>query len=274
MPEFIYYCLVLWKTANESSYLRLIHDPAFNIHDRFQLNEPTVKSKNTMNKLNTKIPNHVALIMDGNGRWATQKNKPRNEGHLAGTNHLRTVIETFFKFGISHLSFYGFSTENWNRPKSEIAGIFSLLTKSIDSELQHIIDMKLKFVHIGRKERLPAKVKKSLIDMELSTESKDVNGIVSLAFNYGSRQEILDATKQIILHNLKPIEIDKNVITDHLYTAGIPDVDLLIRTGGEKRISNFLLWQSVNAKFISTDILWPDFTEKHVEGFLKSYSQI
>ena len=219
-------------------------------------------------------PHHVALIMDGNGRWATQKNKTRSEGHLAGTNHLGSVIETFFNCGVSHLSFYGFSTENWNRPKSEITGIFSLLTKSIDSELQHIVDMKLKFIHIGSKRRLPGNVRKSLVDMERSTKFSDANGVLSLAFNYGSRQEILEATKRIIDKDLKSVAIDKNVISEHLYTAGIPDVDLLIRTGGEKRISNFLLWQSVDAKFVSTDTLWPDFTGQHVECILNSYNQM
>ena len=227
-----------------------------------------------MNELNPKIPNHVALIMDGNGRWATQKNKTRSEGHLAGTNHLGSVIETFFNCGVSHLSFYGFSTENWNRPKSEITGIFSLLTKSIDRELQRLIDMKLKFIHIGSKQRLPFKVRKSLVAMEQSTKFSDANGVLSLAFNYGARQEIIDATKQIIGNKLESIAIDKNVISEHLYTAGIPDVDLLIRTGGEKRISNFFLWQSVDAKFISTNTLWPDFTGRHVECILRSYNQI
>ena len=152
-----------------------------------------------MNCENPKKPFHVALIMDGNGRWATKRNKKRVEGHTAGLKHLNSIIKTFFSNGASHLSFYAFSTENWSRPKSEVSGIFSLLVKSVDDHLQEIADMKLRFIHLGDKHRLPNNVKKALISMENNTNYPDYEGTLALAFNYGSRSEIVDAA------NIKPI---------------------------------------------------------------------
>ena len=218
-------------------------------------------------------PRHVAIIMDGNGRWATQRGKPRHEGHLAGTKHLKSIITRLFEGGIYHLSLYGFSTENWSRPRSEIRGIFSLLTKSIDRELIGISKMRLRLLHLGSKKNLPTSVTKALDKMEKHTNFPDPKGTIALAFNYGSRSEILEATKNLVTHNVASGNIDEPLVSDHLHTKGLPNVDLLIRTGGEKRLSNFLLWQSVNAKFVSTETLWPDFTEQHVESILKSYNQ-
>ena len=227
-----------------------------------------------MSDLNGKIPRHVALIMDGNGRWARQRNKTRSEGHSAGTKSLRPIIKSFFALGVSNLSFYGFSTENWNRPKSEIGGIFSLLIESVDRELSEIADMKLKFVHIGDKQGLPMKVRKALIKMEKATDVRDHKGIIALAFNYGSRAEIVDAAKTIVRDFSCPNEINQELVNRHLHTTNMPEVDLLIRTGGEKRLSNFLLWQSVNAKLVTIDTLWPDFKEEDVKAILQSYKHL
>lgn len=226
-----------------------------------------------MYKTKENCPRHVAIIMDGNGRWATQRQKPRHDGHLAGTKHLKPIITMLFERGISHLSLYGFSTENWSRPKSEIRGIFSLLTKSIDKELTDISKMRLRLLHLGSKKNLPTSVTKSLDKMEKNTNFRNPKGTIALAFNYGSRSEILNATKNFVTDNVASGNINEKLVSDQLYTNGLPDVDLLIRTGGEKRLSNFLLWQSVNARFVSTETLWPDFTEKQVESILKSYNQ-
>lgn len=226
-----------------------------------------------MNCKNPQKPFHVALIMDGNGRWAAKRNKKRAEGHTAGIKHLRSIIKTFFSNGASHLSFYGFSTENWSRPKSEVSGIFSLLVKSVDDQLQEITDMRLKFIHLGDKRKLPNNVKNALIKMETNANYPDYEGTLALAFNYGSRSEIVDAANMIATKYKNPNDIDQNTLTEHLQTKNLPKVDLLIRTGGEKRLSNFLLLQSVNAEFVSTDTLWPDFTSKHVEGILKSHQR-
>ena len=222
---------------------------------------------------NEPSPRHVAIIMDGNGRWATQRQKSRHEGHLAGTTHIKSIITMLFEHRISNLSLYGFSTENWHRPRSEIRGIFSLLTKSIYKELSDISEMQLRLIHLGSKTNLPTSVTKALNKMENATRFRNPKGTIALAFNYGSRSEILYVAKTFANRNVSPSKINQKLVGDNLYTRGLPDVDLLIRTGGEKRLSNFLLWQSVNAKFVTTETLWPDFTAKHMESILRCYNQ-
>ena len=219
------------------------------------------------------IPNHVAIIMDGNGRWASAKGKTRSEGHSEGSKNLRPVIERFFKSGVSYLTLYAFSTENWKRPKIEIDNLFSLLTNSLNDQLDSINRLGIKLMFLGEREKLPRTLKQKINEGEKITHN-NTKGTLSIALNYGSRAEIVNATKMIVREYNCPSEINAEIVSNRLYTADIPDVDLLIRTGGEKRLSNFLLWQSVDAKFMTTETLWPDFRSEHVEALLESYEKL
>ncbi|MCR4393227.1 MAG: polyprenyl diphosphate synthase [Dehalococcoidales bacterium] len=218
------------------------------------------------------LPNHVAIIMDGNGRWAERRGLPRSAGHQAGFNRIRTAVKTMLLHNIKYLTVYSFSTENWNRPAEEVKAILDLLVNNIDREAEELNHQQVQLRHIGRLNELPENVRDAII--RACTLTRNNNRLIfSFAFNYGGRIEILDAARRLLACQIPPENLDEKVWTSNLYTAGLPDVDLLIRTGGELRISNFLLWQSAYAEFYFTRILWPDFTRRHLEKALEVYSR-
>ncbi|MCP1997531.1 undecaprenyl diphosphate synthase [Flavobacterium sp. HSC-61S13] len=220
------------------------------------------------------LPNHLAIIMDGNGRWAKQKGFLRIIGHENGAKSVRTTVETCTKLGIKNLTLYAFSTENWNRPKLEVDSLMKLLVKSLKRELKTFIKHDIALNAIGNLSSLPSSVQKELNEVIDKTKSNS-KMTLTLALSYGSREEIINATKQIcekVKNNIISIaNIDESIINEHLYTHNLPDVDLVIRTSGEQRISNFLLWQIAYAEFYFTEVLWPDFTQDHLCQALLSY---
>ena len=219
------------------------------------------------------LPNHIAIIMDGNGRWAEQHRLPRFEGHVAGVQSARSTIRYLNnKYHIKYLTFYGFSTENWDRPEVEVGGIFHLFESILDKEAQELHKERVKLCHLGRLEGLPQGLQQ-VIKRALELTKKNTGLTLSFAFNYGGRAEILDAVRHIIAEGIPPQNIDEGLFSNYLYTADLPDVDLLIRTGGEIRISNFLIWQAAYSEYYFTDVLWPDFDEKEIEKALLSYKQ-
>jgi undecaprenyl diphosphate synthase len=222
------------------------------------------------------LPKHLAIIMDGNGRWAKQRGLLRTLGHESGTKSVKKIIEACANLGIENLTLYAFSTENWNRPKIEIEALMKVLVNSLIKELPTLEKNNIKMNAIGNLEKLPSKAQKELQDViqKTATNSKLV---LTLALSYGSRQELVNAVKKIsdkVKNNIISIDkIDDSIINQHLYTHNLPDVDLLIRTSGEHRISNFLLWQIAYAELYFTDILWPDFKEDDLYEAIISYQK-
>lgn len=221
------------------------------------------------------VPRHVAIIMDGNGRWATrQKLRSRIHGHREGANSVRAVVTCCRKLGISYLTLYAFSKENWARPKAEIKALWGLLESFLKSELPELIEKEICLRHIGDVEDIPATVLKRLKKTEELTAGFD-KLIVNLALNYGGRQEILRAAKlfagDILNGRLGIGQISPELFSEYLYTAGCPDPDLVIRTGGEIRVSNFLLWQIAYAELYFTEVLWPDFREANFMEALEEF---
>ncbi|MGY8886502.1 MAG: isoprenyl transferase [Flavobacteriales bacterium] len=220
------------------------------------------------------LPKHLAIIMDGNGRWAKQQGLLRALGHENGTKSVRVVVEACAELNIPFLTLYAFSTENWNRPKREVELLMKLLVSSLKKEIKTLQDNEIKLTAIGNLDTLPKKVYKELL--EVIDKTKDnTNMTLTLALSYGSREELVKTVKEISLkvkNNLISRDaIDESVINNHLYTRNLPDVDLLIRTSGEQRISNFLLWQLAYAELYFTDTLWPDFTKTHLFEALLNY---
>ncbi len=226
-------------------------------------------------KINTKfIPKHVAVIMDGNGRWAKKRGLTRVLGHRKGVNAVRETVEAAAELNIEALTLYTFSTENWNRPKSEINTLMSILVNSLKKELPTFQKNNVKLQTIGNIEKLPKKAKKELKETIEKTKN-NTHLTLTLALNYGSREEIVNTTKliskKIVNNELKVEEIDENTINNHLYTFTLPDVDFLIRTSGELRISNFLLWQIAYAELFFTEVLWPDFNKEEFYKAIINY---
>ncbi len=220
----------------------------------------------------TSLPNHVAFIMDGNGRWAEKHGLPRLEGHRAGMENTHSIISYLDKLHIRYATLYSFSTENWSRPQEEIGGLLTILGESIAKEAIELHQRGVRLRHLGHLERLPKQLKQA-INWALKL-TKNNNGMtLNLAFDYGGRLEILDAVRSIITKGISPQDVDEKLFSNYLYTAGLPDVDLVIRTGGELRISNFLLWQSAYSEYYFTEVLWPDFNAKEAEEALIAYSQ-
>ena len=223
---------------------------------------------------NSRLPNHIAIIMDGNGRWAKQKGLIRILGHESGTKAVRETVEACAEFGINHLTLYAFSTENWNRPKLEIQTLMKLLVKSLKKEIKTLQENKIKLTAIGCLKDLPEKAYKEL---EFVTEKTKNNThmTLNLALSYGSREELVNVVKELsvkVKNNIISAEsIDESIINKHLYTNNLPDVDLLIRTSGEQRISNFLLWQIAYAELYFTDIFWPDFKKENLVEAIVDY---
>ena len=218
------------------------------------------------------LPQHVAIIMDGNGRWAKQRGLSRLVGHKQGATTARNVLGIFNEYKIPCLTLYAFSTENWNRPRAEIRGLFQLLEENIDEVTSFAQEKSIKLCHLGKLDKLPRKIQR-ILRQALELTQNNTAMTVSLAFNYGARDEIVEATRHLALNGVPAHNIDENAISQHLYTNGIPDPDLIIRTGGEMRLSNFLLWQAAYAEIYFTPILWPDFDRKEIDDALTAYSQ-
>ena len=221
-----------------------------------------------------KVPHHLAVIMDGNGRWAKKRNKNRVFGHSKGINAVRKIVEESVRLKIKYLTLYAFSAENWNRPEEEISILMQLLLKSLKNEFKKFVKNKIKLNVVGNISLLPKSVKEEL-SYVLKETSKNKQLVLTLALSYSGREEIQNAMKKIcfkVKNNIIPIEkIDQSTINEHLYTENLPDVDLLIRTSGEKRISNFLLWKIAYAELYFSEVLWPDFNEKNLHEALLNY---
>jgi undecaprenyl diphosphate synthase len=219
------------------------------------------------------LPHHVAIIMDGNGRWAEKRRLPRFEGHLAGLERARTTIRYLnSRHHLKYLTLFGFSTENWSRPAEEVSGILRVFQEIIDREARVLHKLGIRLYHLGRREELPPVLQESIEKaMELTRDNTGMT--FNLAFNYGGRTEILDAVRRIVAEKVPSQQIEEELFANYLYSAGIPDVDLLIRTGGELRLSNFLTWQSVYSEYYFTDVFWPDFDEKEIDKALQTYGQ-
>jgi len=223
-----------------------------------------------------KMPKHVAIIMDGNGRWAKQKGRLRVFGHENGTKSVREITETCVELNIENLTLYAFSTENWKRPKIEVQTLMRLLISSLKNEIKTLQDNDIRLQTIGNTDELPRKVQRELQDV-ISQTKGNKKMTLTLALSYGSRDEIINTIKQISIkvknNIISPELIDESVINEHLYTRNLPDVDLLIRTSGEQRISNFLLWQIAYAELFFTEVLWPDFRKENLYEAILSYQK-
>ena len=217
---------------------------------------------------NLLIPRHVGFIMDGNGRWAKQRNKPRNFGHKKGAENVEKVVSACFKLGVECISLYAFSTENWSRPQQEVDAIMDLLEKFLVKYKKTLITNEIKLVISGDRSRLSESLNEKIDSVERETAS--YSKILNIAINYGAKQEILTAVNNILKDNLS--SVDESVFESYLYTKDIPPIDLIVRTSGEQRISNFFLWQSAYAEFYFTDVFWPDFNEEEVKKALDSYA--
>ena len=230
--------------------------------------------KDEINKDN--LPKHLAIIMDGNGRWAKQKGYLRALGHESGTKSVREVVETCAKLGIENLTLYAFSTENWKRPKLEVKLLMNILINSLQDELKTLNDNNIRLNSIGNLSLLPKSAQKKLQEV-IETTKNNSRMVLTLALSYGSREELINVVKNIsnkVKNNIISIDsIDESIINQHLYTQDLPEVDLLIRTSGEHRISNFLLWQIAYAELYFTDILWPDFKEDDLYEAIISYQK-
>ena len=222
----------------------------------------------------SRIPKHIAIIMDGNGRWAKERNLSRTEGHIAGVKRVEEIMDHCSELGVKVMTLFTFSTENWNRPEHEIKGLMQTITAVLQAKINKLKNLNMKFQIIGRRDRIP----ESVIDAMNVTneETKNNEGmIINLAFNYGSRLEIIDAiqniSKEVVDGKLKIEDINEETVRSNLYTKDLPDPDLLIRTSGEKRISNFLLWQLSYAELYFTDIYWPDFSTDEFDKAILDY---
>lgn len=218
------------------------------------------------------FPRHVAIIMDGNGRWAKERGLPRLAGHREGINNAHRVVEILFDYGIRYVTLYVFSTENWKRPKEEVDGIFQILVDVADEEIEFAQRKGIKVCHLGQLDRLPPGLR-SKIQQAVDSTKDNKTMTVSLALNYGGRSEIVEAIRQLKKAGISAEDIDETLFGRYLYAADIPDPDLVIRPGGEIRLSNFLLWQIAYAEFYFTPVLWPDFGRDEVDQALMAYRE-
>jgi undecaprenyl diphosphate synthase len=218
------------------------------------------------------LPAHIAIIMDGNGRWAAQRHLPRVEGHRAGIESVRDVVETSARLGIKVLTLYAFSVENWKRPATEVSMLMTLLKRYLRLELDTINRNNIRFGVIGRTDELASDVLDELVAGQQAT-SRNTGMLFNIALNYSGRAEIVDAARRAIEAGVRPSELDERKFAEYLYTAGQPDPDLLIRTSGEMRVSNFLLWQIAYAEIWVTDTLWPDFRRRHLLEAVLAYQK-
>ncbi len=218
-----------------------------------------------------KVPAHVAIIMDGNGRWALARGLPRLAGHRAGVENLRRIITACVEFGVSHLTIYAFSTENWGRPREEVDGLLFILNEVLDKELDQLNQQGVQLRHIGRLEGLSTGTQKKVREaMALTRQNQRL--VLNVAFNYGGRDEIVYAIQQMLTDGVRPEQVDTDLVSRYLFTAGQPDPDLIVRTAGELRISNFLLWQAAYAEYYAADVYWPDFNKDELRRALEQFS--
>ncbi len=225
-----------------------------------------------MSETSARVPVHVGIIMDGNGRWAKQRGLPRLAGHRAGTKNLRRVIRAAANAGIKHLTFYAFSTENWSRPEEEVGGLMGLLGEFIETETPELHKEGARLLHIGHLEHLEPQLRQKIENaIELTKNNTRID--VILAFSYGGRDEIVTAVRKIVAAGIPAEEITQQTLSENMFTVGIPDPDLIIRTSGELRTSNFLTWQSVYSEWAFPNVLWPDFDEAALNQVLEDYSK-
>ena len=218
------------------------------------------------------LPNHIAIVPDGNGRWAEGRGLPRLNGHQVGAENMHRMVEYLNEYPIKYVTLYGFSTENWSRPEEEVHGLFEILASFIRDTVTDIHSKGVKLRHIGRIHELPVSLQEAINGaVELTKDNTRMT--LCVAFNYGSRAEIIDAVRKIIADGISPQEVNEELFTSHLYTDGLPDVDLLIRTGDELRLSNFLIWQTTYSEYHFTKVLWPDFSKKDIDRALLSFSR-
>jgi undecaprenyl diphosphate synthase len=217
-------------------------------------------------------PRHVAIIMDGNGRWAKKRHLPRLIGHNAGSENIRPVVKIFANYGVKYLTLYMFSTENWSRPRTEVAGLLSLLGRKIDQETQAFHQENIRLIHLGRLDRLSRKLREK-VEAAVELTKNNTGLTLCLAFDYGGRDEIVQAARRIADAGIPGNNIDESIFAQYLYHPNIPDPDLVIRTAGESRLSNFLIWQAAYSEFHFTPVLWPDFGLKDVEEALSEYKR-
>ena len=218
-----------------------------------------------------KLPRHVAMIMDGNGRWALSRGLPRLAGHKAGTENLRRVIRSTVEFGVKYLTIYAFSTENWGRPLEEVRGLMSILEDVLQKELNELHKEGVQLRHIGRLERLPGRLQEQVLDAVELTKNND-RLILNVAFNYGGRDEIVNAIQNIMKDDIPADEVTDELVSQYLYTKGVPDPDLIIRTSGELRVSNFLIWQAAYSEWYVTPTYWPDFDKDEYRRALETFA--
>lgn len=219
-----------------------------------------------------RVPVHIAIIMDGNGRWAKQRGLPRLAGHRAGTENLRRILRACVEFGVKILTIYAFSTENWGRPEAEVKGLMHILEDVIDRELPELNKEGVQLRHIGDLSRIsPQLQKKVRYAIEMTRHNTQL--ILNVAFNYGGRAEIVRAVRQIVQAAHRPEEITDELVSKYMYTSELPDPDLVVRTSGELRISNFLLWQAAYAEYYVADVYWPDFNKEELRKALIDYGQ-
>ena len=220
----------------------------------------------------SRIPTHVAIIMDGNGRWAISRGLPRLAGHRAGTENLRRIITACIEFGVKYLTIYAFSTENWGRPREEVDGLMHILEDVIDKELAELNKEGVQLRHIGRLQRLNPNLQKKVLEaIELTKNNERL--VLNVAFNYGGRDEIICAIQRILKDHVKPEEVDSALVSHYMFTAGVPDPDLIIRTSGELRVSNFLIWQGAYSEWYVTSVFWPDFDKDELRKALDTFAK-
>jgi undecaprenyl diphosphate synthase len=219
-----------------------------------------------------RLPAHVAIIMDGNGRWAKERGLSRQAGHRAGTENIRRIINYLGERGVSYLTLYAFSTENWARPRPEVRALMQLVARVIKREIRELHERGVRLVHLGRLDNLAPSLRRQVLDAIDLTKGNTAM-TVAVAFDYGGRAEIVDAVRRIVTDGLPAGQVDEEIISSYLYTAGMPDPDLVVRTAGEMRLSNFLIWQAAYAEYYSTPTYWPDFGPEELETALQEYAQ-
>jgi undecaprenyl diphosphate synthase len=217
------------------------------------------------------LPDHVAIIMDGNGRWAKQRSLPRLAGHQAGTNNVRRVVDRFNDYKVKYVTLYAFSTENWRRPDEEVNGLIHILAQMIDRETKALHERGVRLYHLGKADSLSAELQ-AKVNKAIELTKNNTGITLSIAFDYGGRAEILDAVRRIVKDGIRPEKITESLFSSYLYTPNVPEPDLIIRTAGEMRLSNFLIWQSAYSEYYATPTLWPDFKEEEVDKALLAYS--
>ncbi|MEI7769593.1 MAG: isoprenyl transferase [Chloroflexales bacterium] len=220
----------------------------------------------------SRIPAHIAIIMDGNGRWAKQRGLPRMAGHRAGTENIRAIAKECDTIGVRYLTIYAFSTENWSRPSLEVQGLMQILGDFIDRETRNLHEQHVKLRHLGRLDGLSPRLRRK-VQHAIDLTERNTGLTLAVAFNYGGRADIVDAVRGLVAQGVSPDQVDEQLITDHLYTHEMPDPDIVIRTSGERRISNFMIWQAAYSEYWFTPVLWPDFQPEHIHQAIRDYGR-